>query len=78
MPGGPIARGAEFADKRSRTVMIVLDQQGGGAVASAPSSAAGPTATPGSSRVGLIVAAVLIGGAALGALLFLAMQYMHR
>jgi hypothetical protein len=70
-------RGAEFADKRSRTVMIVLDQPGGPAVAGAPSSAAAPR-PGGGSRVGLIVAAVVIGGAALGAALFIAMQYLHR
>jgi serine/threonine protein kinase len=83
MPGGPVVRGAEFADKRSRTVMIVLDQQGGASVASAPSSQALPgqalpAAAGGGSRVGLIVAAVLVGGAALGAVLFIAMQYLHR
>jgi hypothetical protein len=71
-------RGAEFADKRSRTVMIVLDQQGGASVAGAPSSQALPAAPGGGSRVGLIVAAVLVGGAALGAVLFIAMQYLHR
>ena len=78
MPGGPIARGAEFADKRSRTVMIVLDQQGGGAVSGSPSSAAVPSATPSTSRSGLIITGVLIGGTALGALLFIAMQYLYR
>jgi hypothetical protein len=79
MPGGPVVRGAEFADKRSRTVMIVLDQQGGASVAAAPTSAAAPSAPVGGrSRAGLIVAAVLIGGTALGAVLFIAMQYLHR
>ena len=78
MPGGSIARGAEFADKRARTVMIVLDQHGGAVVAGAPSSATAPPSTKRISRGGLIVAGVLIGGAALGALLFIAMQYLPR
>ena len=49
-------------------------------MASAPSSQAlpaAPSAGPGS-RVGLIVAAVLLGGAALGAVVFIAMQYLPR
>ncbi len=84
-PAGPVARGAEFADKRARTVMIVLDQPGGPAIVGAPSSAAvapRPAAAPqgggGGPRTVLVIAAVLIGGTSLGAALFIGWQYLHR
>ena len=70
---GSIARGAEFATTRARTVMLVLDAPGGPTVAGAPSSAAAPK-----SRAGLVLALVLVGGGLLGTLIFAAMQYLKR